>query len=577
MPKRTDGETSSPSLHLADSAFTSQLLTELHIVNFKSFAGSHVIPLAPLTLIYGPNASGKSSIIQSLLLLAQSMQADRFRPKGPLVDVHDFRQVVSRHDSGEELTVGARFRVEEPDRIASFDDDSNEAPPISFEAGIALTFHDVDNERTIGTHAGFDVEGCMLVDPYPTEFYEGFDDETGPWEYLLQSRLDVSEVSTTEALTATLERWYPFLGIGPRDVQQSIALIRLASELVQSGHAKTAMLESRVDPVDWAGGFHTPSGLVLCLEPGETLRAELAAIPVDGRGLCREDQARVEAMLGQWAAGGQQTGYFGGLQPVAKLFGCVEEEARGIFGSDVLPEDQSAAAKRYRERRTWESRPEANLVSLGPIRPKPRRVHIEDDNSDPAELALIRRFHDNDDLVKRVNEWLDRLEIPYSISVDTVVAPTRPDRALGYSLQLVDSRMGVEVSLADVGYGVSQVLPIVAECVGASDSIICIEQPELHLHPRLAGNLAELLVEATSHGNQVIAETHSENVLLRVQRLIRDGMIAASDVAVLYVENKLDVGATVSRLPLDSDGDLQVRWPGGFFDDRLADILGARP
>lgn len=575
MSKKQDGVGASRVHRQAGSSFNSHPLTELRIANVKSLTGEHLIPLAPLTLVYGPNAAGKSTIIQSLLLLAQSVQADTFAPRGPLIDVRDFRHVVSGHNLSQELTIGVRFIVEDEDAdavmIASINDDPREVPPIRFDAGMSLTFQSADDGRPPYVHATLAIAGCTLIEPDPAPIIEGFDDTTGPWgPYLLRWKLDLGDVTATEALASTLERVESLRG----DVRRSAALLRFASELVESGHADSATLESWVDPIDWEGGFHAPADLRLRLEPAKTVGPELAPVSVDGCGLPDKDRADAEALLKQWATGEPEMAVFSGLRPIAELLGRVEGEARGLFRSDSLDEDHSAAARRYRDRREWDGRPEAKLVSLGPIRPTPRRAHLDDEVPDSAALALIQRLYRNDSLLGRVNEWLERLEVPYSVAVDRLVSRTNPDFARGYSFELTDTRTNVEVSLADVGYGVSQVLPIVTECVGASASIICIEQPELHLHPRLAGNLAELLVETTTHGNQVIAETHSENILLRVQRLIRERVIAAADVAVLYVDNKPGVGASVTRLHLDDEGDLLTRWPGGFFDDRLADVLG---
>jgi predicted ATPase len=140
--------------------------------------------------------------------------------------------------------------------------------------------------------------------------------------------------------------------------------------------------------------------------------------------------------------------------------------------------------------------------------------------------------------------------------------------------ELTDTRSGVRVRLEDVGYGVGQLLPIIDYCTRDGNQVICIEQPELHLHPRLQGNLGDLFVDSVARGNQVIAETHSENILLRVQRLVRQRRLAPEQVRVLYVDNTPDEGATVRRLDLGTDGDLLSPWPTGFFDDRLDDILG---
>lgn len=575
MSKKNGGDGDRTSAHqAATTGFGSHLLTELRVTNFKSFAGAHAVPLAPITLVYGPNAAGKSSIIQALLLLAQSVQADRFMPQGPLVDVRDFRHVVNGHDTTKELKIGVRFAVEEEDAdevmLASLNDDDREVEPIMVDGGIELTFHTTDHGTPPALRASFEVGKAALVEPYPTQLVEDLDDESGPWgPFALRWTLDLGDPSATETLAEAIK---VLPSLQHRGTRESAALLRYASKLVQSGRAKSATLESWVDPVDWQAGLRAPSHLTLAIEPSEAPRAGLAPIGIEGRRLLPEDESALKEMLEQWAAGAAVTGWLNNLKPVTKLFSRVEEEARGILRSNALAIDPSPAARHYRERREWDHRPEAQLVSLGPIRPTPRRANLEDEVSDAA-LVMIRRLYQNDSLLRGVNEWLERLEIPYSIGVDRLVSQ-RSGAEHGYTFELTDTRTNIKVTLADVGYGVSQVLPIIVECVGATNSVICIEQPELHLHPRLAANLSELLAETATRGNQIIAETHSENVLLRVQRLIRDGKIAASDVAVLYVDNRPETDVTVTRLRLDDEGDLQDRWPGGFFDDRLADILG---
>jgi len=122
---------------------------------------------------------------------------------------------------------------------------------------------------------------------------------------------------------------------------------------------------------------------------------------------------------------------------------------------------------------------------------------------------------------------------------------------------------------------VSQLLPVVDVSVHAERQIICVEEPELHLHPRLQARLGNLFATAVIRGrNQVIIETHSESILLRLRRLIRNGKLRADDVAVLYVDNVDEAGATARRLRIGERGELLDPWPTGFFDDGLADILG---
>jgi predicted ATPase len=123
-----------------------------------------------------------------------------------------------------------------------------------------------------------------------------------------------------------------------------------------------------------------------------------------------------------------------------------------------------------------------------------------------------------------------------------------------------------------VGVGVSQVLPIVAQLALGSNDTVLLEQPELHLHPKAQADLGDLLVESVGLGKQVIAETHSEHLLLRVLRRIRQGTLAPGDVSVLYVDAG-DSGSSVQELRLDSRGEFLDEWPNGFFEERIDELF----
>lgn len=171
-----------------------------------------------------------------------------------------------------------------------------------------------------------------------------------------------------------------------------------------------------------------------------------------------------------------------------------------------------------------------------------------------------------------MNQMLTQLEIPYEFEQDPLAKLRNP---LEQKWIMRDTRSGAPVALDQVGYGVSQLLPVIDVCVHAEKQIICIEEPELHLHPRLQARLGNLVATSVLRGgNQVILETHSESILLRVRRLIRGGRLRPEEVAVLYVDNAGQSGATVRRLRLGATGELLDPWPTGFFDDGLADILG---
>lgn len=171
-----------------------------------------------------------------------------------------------------------------------------------------------------------------------------------------------------------------------------------------------------------------------------------------------------------------------------------------------------------------------------------------------------------------LNQMMSQLEIPYEFEGEPA---STIEKKYTRRWSMKDVRSGAPVKLDHVGYGVSQLLPVIDVCIHAYKQIICIEEPELHLHPRLQSKLANLFAfSVLSRGNQLILETHSESILLRVRRLIRIGKLRPDEVALLYVDNDAESGATVRRLPLGEQGELLEPWPSGFFDDTLEDVLG---
>ncbi|MBD3561326.1 AAA family ATPase, partial [Planktothrix sp. FACHB-1355] len=92
------------------------MLREYQLTNFKAFAGPETIPIRPITLIYGPNSSGKSSVLQSLLLLKQTLQEAEnpetlLLPKGNLVNLGGYREFIHRHDVSKSFSFKVVFDV----------------------------------------------------------------------------------------------------------------------------------------------------------------------------------------------------------------------------------------------------------------------------------------------------------------------------------------------------------------------------------------------------------------------------------------------------------------------------------
>jgi len=215
------------------------------------------------------------------------------------------------------------------------------------------------------------------------------------------------------------------------------------------------------------------------------------------------------------------------------------------------------------------------LFPLGPVRNSPERWYIycgvgKENVGSRGEYLTDLLFRDPE-LVKEANQWLKRLDIGYQVKV----VPLGPRYKDLLEVILVDTRnkKGVEVNLSDVGFGISQILPFIIQSLAGSEQIITIEQPEIHIHPRLQADLGDLIAHTIKapYNNQFLIETHSEHLVLRIQRLIRKKKLKPEDVSVLFVSRGRE-GSNVQQLRLDEDGDFIDEWPGGFFPERLREL-----
>jgi len=136
------------------------------------------------------------------------------------------------------------------------------------------------------------------------------------------------------------------------------------------------------------------------------------------------------------------------------------------------------------------------------------------------------------------------------------------------------------VDLPDVGIGVSQVLPVLVQCFYApANSIIIMEQPEIHLHPSAQAALADVIIDVINSREggkdrniQLIIETHSEHFLRRLQRRIAENKVSQEKVSA-YFASVSKMLAKLDPLKIDEFGNI-LNWPENFFGDEMGDIAG---
>lgn len=213
---------------------------------------------------------------------------------------------------------------------------------------------------------------------------------------------------------------------------------------------------------------------------------------------------------------------------------------------------------------------------LRPIREYPRRRYPwEGDHpkdvgqyGEKAISALVSGRIRRLSIDEQILSWLQRLEL-----IDSYDVQPLSDTGGDYEWLVKQYKGGPEVRLTDVGFGVSQVLPVLILCYYAPEgSILILEQPEAHLHPKVQSELADVLIDVVKNRNvQIILESHSAHLLHRLQRRIAEEDISADQTAFYFCQIN-DGTSEIERLDVDEYGNIR-NWPQNFFGDDLGDLV----
>ena len=508
------------------------MYTKIWLNKFKPFASRQTGRLAPLTIIYGPNSAGKSSIIQSILLQKQSLysstsihrSAGPINSSGPGFNFGSIRALVHRQRPGQSFAIGLEYEI-----------------PNSEEPFFGPNTSPYGSESVVRAGVEFKVKVPRTGDPNAHWIEEIAYSFTG----------DSGTEGTLEFRQGTRK---PSDYTGPNDAEE-LTLIPTGSYSLKGtsiGLVIDILLNSAPDLVFSAADEEDYSSVEQAIARAFSVGEFSYSNPFgDYELLPTSFNIRSKALA--WRELHPNTLYMG--QPLEFW----QELERAV---NVNLHLQSAIFEAGLN----------SVIHLGPLRsPEQRglRFHYQDTGetvgSDGGNASGVFT-QSTPDQQNEINRWFKQLKLNYEVQVEN-----KSDLIIGNLLQLtLKTRNNDPVirTSSDVGFGFTQILPVIVQGVVSRSDVICVEQPEIHLHPRLQAELADFFVDtANKNHNQWIVETHSELLVRRLQRRIREGTLAPDQVSILYVDPISSQSSRIMELRLDEAGEFIDEWPEGFFDE----------
>jgi predicted ATPase len=223
-----------------------------------------------------------------------------------------------------------------------------------------------------------------------------------------------------------------------------------------------------------------------------------------------------------------------------------------------------------------------NVDYFGPFRDLPQRdIRLKifspiDKIGFPRDSAYQVLIQDSQTterkLIQKVSDWYKQNFEGWGIRVNEDTAPI-------FHIELTRNIGPTNINIVDAGQGMSQALPLIVRALMPTekDTLIVMEQPELHLHPAAHGDLAELFVDSLIEGSKrYLIETHSQNFVLRLRRLVAKGILKPNDLALYFVDFEEESGTSNLRpIKVDKYGEVDF-WPENIFNESLDEVLAIR-
>ncbi|EMO54836.1 AAA family ATPase [Leptospira noguchii] len=560
----------------------------LHNISFQNYKAFSIgkIKLKPITILLGANSVGKSSLIQLILLLQQTAQSDdtyrsALRLHGGSVNLGEGLNLIHKRDINTPL--GLSFEIES----ANFNDSLKNDVLYDLINELSSTYLSIRSripkdtklkslltEKTISSlKKNGDLSRGARKLGIRTEF------EKDTFVNLIDSLIEVVEFIPEEELGNQIHPDFflmRYLGNRIRLHEQGLRLDRYKNyrnDYIRIFEYLKSLNDSKGDSKYEISYLMKVSGNSLYVSSMKIVNANKVILKLDF----------IEATQGRLELHSIESDYFEDIDLTKKefkylrrivsypttLFSLCDRDDYAT-NSDTYP----ILARLISHITSMTSQLVASYFEgekinyVGPLRAHPKRYYILDKAKTNVSVdmfdgdAIAEILKDNNKLTNKVNTWLKKFNLKVSVQeLHNVIH------------RLVIEQNTLDLDITDVGFGISQILPVIIQGFLSDDSsTTLIEQPEIHLHPKMQADLADLFIDI-SKGNgkrrkYFLIETHSEYLLKRLRRRISEGVISPNDVAIYLIDPQLNgAGALIKELEIEKKGHFE--WPIDFYGGEL--------
>lgn len=577
--------------------------------NFKSVEKETTLSFRPLTVFSGANSSGKSTVLQSILLVAQTLQnpiASRSVVlNGAIKQLGSYSDIVSMRDSTKNIQIGFTVSVDKkgtPARYYSFDENVSSVD-CKFELSSQKPEEDLHPcldsfvlcSRGDGKEENLQISRRKNDDLFSKESVLRGIREKLPksnYEYDVQSNSDNRRLYSYQRGETQLKyvgaQFFHFLpnflfgAYNIKDRYQAAircladeariyyGILSNSEEQTLEGLLKVPVLDIAKEVYD---SLDSPNKTVttsynrlssnFSFDHFGTFIQKAKALPTFKSKYSKRLHDIIKALDDSYGLDRIPAFYLPGIEFVRSFFtenikylGPLRDEPKAIYPLEVVGSIADVGLKGENTAAVYD----VNKSSMVPF--------IEPCDCASGKSDLLKQVS----LAEAINKWLVYLGVANSINTS--------DRGkFGHELKIQTEGIDLQQDLTHVGVGVSQILPILVLCLlSPKGSVIILEQPELHLHPKVQTRLADFFVGLNALGKQCIIETHSEYFINRLRYLVaKSSDNSVSEQTMIYFVEKEDGNSHYRPITINKYGVIED-WPKGFFDeseDIASDVLKA--